>query len=218
MFLANNANGARVRRPGHQALTESRMMQRNYICRDPRGATSAPRAPVAGRDGAARDEHDDGGHGGCDAQGLLPRPRTGEARPPRPGRDAGGLQRATGAEGAAQGRRRARSRRRISQTVKWPADGKLLGRLEERREDRAGRPRQQYCDDPKGPVGGNCYACHQLTKEEISYGTIGPSLYQFGKMRGYGPRTCRSTPTARSTTRRPTRRAPTCRASATTAS
>jgi len=36
------------------------------------------------------------------------------------------------------------------------------------------------------PAGGNCYACHQMTKEEISYGTIGPSLYQFAKLRGYG--------------------------------
>ena len=24
--------------------------------------------------------------------------------------------------------------------------------------------------------GGNCYACHQLTKKEVSYGTLGPSL------------------------------------------
>jgi sulfur-oxidizing protein SoxX len=33
--------------------------------------------------------------------------------------------------------------------------------------------------------GGNCYACHQLTKQELSFGTLGPSLYQFGKVRGY---------------------------------
>ena len=38
---------------------------------------------------------------------------------------------------------------------------------------------------PKGPVGANCYACHQLAPQELSYGTIGPSLYQFGKLRGY---------------------------------
>jgi len=34
------------------------------------------------------------------------------------------------------------------------------------------------------PAGANCYACHQLTQEEISFGTIGPSLYNFGKIRG----------------------------------
>ena len=32
--------------------------------------------------------------------------------------------------------------------------------------------------------GGNCYNCHQLSPKEISYGTIGPSLYQYGKLRG----------------------------------
>ena len=37
----------------------------------------------------------------------------------------------------------------------------------------------QYSDDPKGPVGANCYACHQLTKAEVSFGTIGPPLYNF---------------------------------------
>jgi sulfur-oxidizing protein SoxX len=32
--------------------------------------------------------------------------------------------------------------------------------------------------------GGNCYACHQIAPQEISYGNIGPSLYQYGKLRG----------------------------------
>jgi sulfur-oxidizing protein SoxX len=34
------------------------------------------------------------------------------------------------------------------------------------------------------PNGGNCYNCHQITKQEISFGTIGPSLYNYGKLRG----------------------------------
>ena len=45
----------------------------------------------------------------------------------------------------------------------------------------------QYSDDPKVASGGNCYACHQLTKAELSYGTIGPPLYNFGKLRGFTP-------------------------------
>ncbi|MEP7069965.1 MAG: sulfur oxidation c-type cytochrome SoxX [Usitatibacter sp.] len=45
----------------------------------------------------------------------------------------------------------------------------------------------QYSDDPTKPAGGNCYACHQLTKAEVSYGTIGPPLYQFAKQRGFTP-------------------------------
>ena len=32
--------------------------------------------------------------------------------------------------------------------------------------------------------GGNCYNCHQIGKDEISFGTIGPSLYNYGKLRG----------------------------------
>ena len=32
--------------------------------------------------------------------------------------------------------------------------------------------------------GGNCYACHELAKKEVAYGTIGPSLHHFGKVRG----------------------------------
>jgi sulfur-oxidizing protein SoxX len=70
-------------------------------------------------------------------------------------------------------------------TIKWPANGKLLGDWKNgERIAQEGRG-MQYSDDPKGPVGANCYACHQLAPQELSYGTIGPSLYQFGKVRGY---------------------------------
>ena len=69
--------------------------------------------------------------------------------------------------------------------VKYPADGKLLGNWREGEKIAQSGVGKQYSDDPKRPSGGNCYACHQLTKAEISYGTIGPSLYNFGKLRGY---------------------------------
>lgn len=42
----------------------------------------------------------------------------------------------------------------------------------------------QFSDDYKRGAGANCYACHQLSPQEISYGTIGPSLRNFGKLRG----------------------------------
>ncbi len=102
--------------------------------------------------------------------------------------------------------------------IKWPADGKLMGDWKNGEKIAQEGRGMQYSDDPKGPVGANCYACHQLAPQELSYGTIGPSLYQFGKLRGYTDETTASTRTARSTTPRPTARAPTCRASATTAS
>jgi sulfur-oxidizing protein SoxX len=42
----------------------------------------------------------------------------------------------------------------------------------------------QWNDGPKDVAGGSCYNCHQLSREEESYGTLGPSLLGFGKLRG----------------------------------
>ncbi len=39
--------------------------------------------------------------------------------------------------------------------------------------------------DKRAP-GGNCYACHELDPKEIAYGTLGPSLKNYGKIRGTG--------------------------------
>src|SRR5438067_611391 len=40
---------------------------------------------------------------------------------------------------------------------------------------------------PRQANGGNCYACHQLTRKEVSYGTLGPSLSEYGKLRDFKP-------------------------------
>ena len=69
-------------------------------------------------------------------------------------------------------------------TIKWPADGKLLGDWKNGEKIAQEGRGMQFSDDPKGPAGANCYACHQLAPQELSYGTIGPGLYQFGKLRG----------------------------------
>ncbi len=71
--------------------------------------------------------------------------------------------------------------------IKWPADGKFLGDWKSGEKIAQEGRGMQYSDDPKGVVGANCYACHRLDPKEVSYGTIGPSLYNFGKTRGYGP-------------------------------
>ena len=71
-------------------------------------------------------------------------------------------------------------------TIKYPADGKLLGNWREGEKIAQSGVGKQYSDDPTKPSGANCYACHQLTQEEISFGTIGPSLYNFGRVRGNG--------------------------------
>lgn len=41
-----------------------------------------------------------------------------------------------------------------------------------------------WSDKAGSANGGNCYNCHQISKEEISFGTLGPSLYNYGKIRG----------------------------------
>jgi len=69
-------------------------------------------------------------------------------------------------------------------TLKYPADGKLMGDWRQGERIAQSGVGKQYSDDPKRPAGGNCYACHQLSSKEISYGTIGPSLHNFGKTRG----------------------------------
>ena len=45
----------------------------------------------------------------------------------------------------------------------------------------------QWTDQAGAPGGGSCYNCHQLSPQESSYGTLGPSLRRFGWMRGNGP-------------------------------
>ena len=69
--------------------------------------------------------------------------------------------------------------------IKWPSDGKYLGDWRNGEKVAQEGRGKQFSDDPKGPVGGNCYACHQVTPQEVSYGTIGPSLLGFGRTRGY---------------------------------
>ena len=69
-------------------------------------------------------------------------------------------------------------------TVKYPSDGKYLGSWENG-EKIAQNGRGLQSSDPIGAVnGGNCYACHQITKKEVSYGNLGPSLYHYAKLRG----------------------------------
>lgn len=68
--------------------------------------------------------------------------------------------------------------------IKWPSDAKFLGDWREgERIAQSGRG-ETWTDDAKVVNGGNCYNCHQIDKKEISFGTIGPSLWNYGKLRG----------------------------------
>ncbi|HJS38702.1 MAG TPA: sulfur oxidation c-type cytochrome SoxX [Burkholderiales bacterium] len=69
-------------------------------------------------------------------------------------------------------------------TVKYPADGKLLG--DWKAGEKVAQNGRGMAWSDKGGVGGSCYNCHQIGPATTSFGTVGPSLYQFAKLRGYG--------------------------------
>lgn len=69
-------------------------------------------------------------------------------------------------------------------TIKWPSDGKFLGDWKEGEKIAQSGRGMTWSDTPGSANGGNCYNCHQIDKKEISFGTIGPSLYNYGKIRG----------------------------------
>lgn len=71
-------------------------------------------------------------------------------------------------------------------SIKWPAGGRYLGDYkagEKLAQNGRGLTWREKSADPKDN-GGSCYNCHQVDKAEISHGTIGPSLWNYGKIRG----------------------------------
>lgn len=69
-------------------------------------------------------------------------------------------------------------------TVKAPSDGVYLGDWKQGETIAQSGRGMTWTDAPNFVNGGNCYNCHQISKQELSYGTIGPSLYNYGKLRG----------------------------------
>ena len=66
-------------------------------------------------------------------------------------------------------------------------DGTLLGDWKRgERIAQSGRG-SMWSDKPGVQDGGSCYNCHQISPKEAAFGTIGPSLAGFGKLRGNGP-------------------------------
>jgi len=72
-------------------------------------------------------------------------------------------------------------------TIAYPADGKFVGDWKKGEALAQSGFGLRFTDYPPGnrANGGNCYACHQLTKQEVSYGTIGPSLLGYGQARKF---------------------------------
>jgi sulfur-oxidizing protein SoxX len=69
-------------------------------------------------------------------------------------------------------------------TVKYPSDGRFLGDWKAGERVAQSGVGMQFSDGPTTVNGGNCYACHQLSKQEIAYGNIGPSLLNWANERG----------------------------------
>ena len=70
--------------------------------------------------------------------------------------------------------------------IEYPADGMLMGDWKSGEKFAQSGYGLRFTDYPARQVnGGNCYACHQLTKAEVSYGTIGPTLLNYGKIRNF---------------------------------
>jgi L-cysteine S-thiosulfotransferase len=71
-------------------------------------------------------------------------------------------------------------------TIRWPTGGQYVGDWREG-EKLAQNGRGMTWSDPSAAPkdnGGNCYNCHEIDRREISFGTIGPSLWNYGKLRG----------------------------------
>ena len=72
-------------------------------------------------------------------------------------------------------------------TVVFPADGNVMGDWKSGEKIAQSGFGGRLDDKPDVVNGGNCYACHQLSPDELSYGTIGPSLLGYGKARKFAP-------------------------------
>jgi len=72
-------------------------------------------------------------------------------------------------------------------SIRYPASGHFLGDWRQGEKIAQDGYGMRFTDpDTKRPNGGGCYNCHRISPQEISYGTIGPSLYRFGALRGTG--------------------------------
>ncbi len=68
--------------------------------------------------------------------------------------------------------------------IRLPADGTHMGDWKEGEKLAQSGRGMTWSDKAGQPNGGNCYNCHRISKNEISFGTIGPSLVGYGKLKG----------------------------------
>lgn len=71
-------------------------------------------------------------------------------------------------------------------TIRWPQGGNYIGDWRQGERLAQNGRGMTWTDKSTDPAtnGAMCYNCHQVDQKEISYGTIGPSLWNYGKLRG----------------------------------
>jgi L-cysteine S-thiosulfotransferase len=79
---------------------------------------------------------------------------------------------------------RVRLEKALYDKIPYPADGKYLGDWKEGEKIAQNGRGMQFSDVAGVANGANCYACHQISPTEISYGNQGPSLLKYGSIRG----------------------------------
>jgi L-cysteine S-thiosulfotransferase len=79
---------------------------------------------------------------------------------------------------------RDRIQKAVLSSIKYPADGKYIGDWREGERIAQNGRGMQWSDAAGAANGANCYACHQVSPQEISYGNQGPSLLKYGVLRG----------------------------------
>jgi sulfur-oxidizing protein SoxX len=70
-------------------------------------------------------------------------------------------------------------------TIQQPLDGNYIGDWKSGEAIAQSGRGATWTDTKEAVVGGGCYNCHEINKKELSYGNIGPSLWNYGKTRGY---------------------------------
>ena len=73
------------------------------------------------------------------------------------------------------------------EAIRYPGDGKFLGDWKSGEKIAQTGSGMTWSDKAGQANGGSCYNCHQIGSNETSFGTIGNSLFHFGKTRGNSP-------------------------------
>jgi L-cysteine S-thiosulfotransferase len=84
--------------------------------------------------------------------------------------------------------------KREQASIVYPPDNNFMGDWQKGERLAQSGYGLRFTDYPARQAnGGNCYACHQLTRKEVSYGTLGPSLSEYGKLRDFKPEAVKAT-------------------------